>query len=58
MTPSGMPSFDGDTFHNPQAEPEQLIKKVPNEITANVISKVQSAIASAFRVTSPAMALA
>jgi hypothetical protein len=53
-----MPSFDGDTFHNPQAEPGQLIKKAPNEITANVISKVKAAVASAFRMPAPAMALA
>jgi len=53
-----MPSFDGDISYNPQAEPGRLIKNAPNGITANVISKVKGALASAFRVPSFAPAFA
>ncbi len=54
----GMISFDGRFFQNVQAEPKYLVKPFQTKTTANVLNKVKSAIASAFRVSSPAMALA
>ena len=54
----GMISFDGRFFQNVQAEPKYLVKPFQTKTTANVLNKVKSAIASAFRVSSPAMVLA
>jgi hypothetical protein len=53
-----MTSFDGRTFDFLQAEPGHLIKPTRTTTTANVVTKVKSAIASAFRVSAPAMVLA
>jgi hypothetical protein len=53
-----MTSFDVRIFHNGQAEPKHLVKLFQTKTTANVLSKAKSAIASAFRVSSPAYALA
>lgn len=54
----GMTSFDGSDIRHLQAELGRLLKPSQYTTTANVMSKVKSAIASAFRVSAPAMALA
>jgi len=54
----GMTSFDGRNVHIVQAELGCLIKPIQQTIIANIVSKAKDAIASAFRVSTPAMALA
>lgn len=54
----GMTSIDGRFFQNVQAELRHLVKPFQTQTTANVLNQVKSTIASAFRVSSPAMALA
>jgi hypothetical protein len=53
-----MTRIDGLFVSLLQTRFRKLLSKVPTKTTANVFSKVKSAIASAFRVTAPAMALA
>ena len=51
-------SFDGLYIRHLQDERGTARKSLPHSTTANVVTRVKSAIASAFRVASPALALA